>query len=136
MYSSKIWVQNAKYCPRSFQDFTQIINIATMKLNNAFLLCYIIILFSSRYNCVLTQYLLPEETDYYTGLASWMITKCDTEYQIDDIHKCLNPVPDLASVVPVTESAANYRHFRNKHCAHCNFNYKRSPLIEWKLQIQ
>ena len=38
--------------------------------------------------------------------------------------------------MPVTESSSSYRHFKNKHCAYCNFVDKRTPLIYWKVKIQ
>ena len=83
------------------------------------------------------QHFSPEETDYSSYHAFSVISKCDPEYEDQkEIDKCRNPDPDLASVVPVTESATNYRHFKNKHCAFCNFVDKNSPLIYWKLQIQ
>ena len=90
---------------------------------------------TSRYGCVRAQYLSQENSDYSTGISFWMITKCDPEYQDQvEISKCLNPIHDLDSVVPVTEPP---RLFKNKHCAYCNFVDKKAPLISWKrIQIQ
>ena len=64
-----------------------------------------------------------------------MVSKCDPEYEDqEEIDKCYSPDSDIESVVPVTEFATNYRHFKNKHCAYCNF--VDLPLIYWKLQIR
>ena len=49
---------------------------------------------------------------------------------------CTNPLFELDSVVPVTEPRTAPKHFRNKHCAYCNFVDKNTPLIYWNLQIK
>ena len=64
-----------------------------------------------------------------------MQTKCTTDYtDVAMMEKCDHPDQLVESVVPVTVPYVG-RHFKNKHCAYCNWVTRDQPLIYWKLQI-
>ena len=88
-----------------------------------------------RHDCVISQYVPLEKTDYNTDKAYWMVTRCSPEYtDIDTQNKCENPGSNIDSIIPVSDPLS-LTHYRNIFCAYCNDVSRNVHLIRWHLQI-